>query len=456
MQLNRADVEWLLATLEHGRGPVDWNGEGQRNRKGLDLRGARLEGADLRQLPLAKLQGGLSVSEIPNVPGYKQKKASIYLMHANFSGAQLEGANLVGAQLEGAMFYSTQLEGANLVGAQLEGANFSAAQLAGANLFGVQLAGTTFYKAQLAGATLFRAQLAGVSLYEAQLAGASLCEAQLTGADLRGAQLTGADLRGAKLESVQLVATKLTSEQGVGPDIADASWAGTNLSVVTWSDMVMLGDEARARQWKDRNGNKKAQATRIKEYRDAMRATHQLAIVLQDQGLTTDASRFAYRAKMLERTVRRYELRSVTYYELERIIKEYPEYDLDVFKKKWTAKSIEKGLTRFFSALLSWLFSWFLFLIAGYGYRLRYCLMWYVFVVGGCTLAYLFMEPHYFTWWTALAESVNVFHGRGASPNLPQLAHPARFAALTIVEAWTGLVIEVVLVATLIQRFFGK
>lgn len=173
-----------------------------------------------------------------------------------------------------------------------------------------------------------------------------------------------------------------------------------------------------------------------------MRATHQLAVVLQDQGLTSDASRFAYRARCLERAVRYYELRTVAW--------------RDQKNKKATVSSMRKGVTRFFSILVGWLFSWFLFLLSGYGYRLRYCLLWYLLVVGGCAIAYMFLEPHYFTWWTALGESVNVFHGRGASPSLPQLAHPTRFALLTIAEAWAGLVIEVVLVATLVQRFFGK
>src|SRR5260221_1877063 len=47
--LGRADVEWLLATHESGgmRGPVDWSDEKQRERKGLDLRGAVLRGAEL-------------------------------------------------------------------------------------------------------------------------------------------------------------------------------------------------------------------------------------------------------------------------------------------------------------------------------------------------------------------------------------------------------------------------
>src|ERR1700694_5489944 len=32
-KLSRADVEWLLAIHENGRGPVDWSDESQRERK---------------------------------------------------------------------------------------------------------------------------------------------------------------------------------------------------------------------------------------------------------------------------------------------------------------------------------------------------------------------------------------------------------------------------------------
>ena len=53
IKLSRADVEWLLATHENGRGPVDWSDESQHARKGLDLRGADLHELDLSRLPLA-------------------------------------------------------------------------------------------------------------------------------------------------------------------------------------------------------------------------------------------------------------------------------------------------------------------------------------------------------------------------------------------------------------------
>jgi hypothetical protein len=59
MPLSRADVEWLLATHEDGRGPVDWAEAGQRTRVGLNLCGADLRRVDLRGLPLARLRAGL-------------------------------------------------------------------------------------------------------------------------------------------------------------------------------------------------------------------------------------------------------------------------------------------------------------------------------------------------------------------------------------------------------------
>ncbi len=90
MKLSRADVEWLLATHENGRGPVDWSDESQREREGLDLRAADLSRIDLRELPLACMRGGLTWEEwLHTTPEQR-----------NLAGLHLEGTDLRRAHLE--------------------------------------------------------------------------------------------------------------------------------------------------------------------------------------------------------------------------------------------------------------------------------------------------------------------------------------------------------------------
>jgi len=61
IKLSRSDIEWLLATHENGQGPVYWSDERQREREGLDLRGADLCHLDLHHLPLARLRACLKI-----------------------------------------------------------------------------------------------------------------------------------------------------------------------------------------------------------------------------------------------------------------------------------------------------------------------------------------------------------------------------------------------------------
>lgn len=66
-KLIRADVEWLLATHENGRGPVVWDEEKDKpeneRRTGLDLRGADLSNVNLAYLPLTCLRGALDMKK---------------------------------------------------------------------------------------------------------------------------------------------------------------------------------------------------------------------------------------------------------------------------------------------------------------------------------------------------------------------------------------------------------
>lgn len=122
VRLNRADVEWLLATHENGQGPVDWGNRGLLEREGLDLRGADLQGANLRRLPLTAMIGGLDWDAWVSATIEQREAATTNLKGAKLSFARLERAVLRGTHLEKASLYGTHLEGAYLYTAHLEGA----------------------------------------------------------------------------------------------------------------------------------------------------------------------------------------------------------------------------------------------------------------------------------------------------------------------------------------------
>lgn len=192
--------------------------------------------------------------------------------------------------------------------------------------------------------------------------------------------------------------------------LADVRWNSVNLAVVKWSEVIMLGDEYVAQQ--------------RSEYEEAVRANRQLATVLQEQGLNEDAARFTYRAQVLQRKV---------------------------FKLQ-----VREGQVRQLGAFL---FSLFLALLTGYGYRI-----WRIFAAYGLLIC-LFAIFYYFnlgsdhlTWYqqvyAALVVSITAFHGRTYAG---QYGGPGTvLGGVAALEGIFGLVIEGVFIAMLVQRFFGK
>lgn len=262
MKLKRADIEWLLATHENGRGPVDYHDPGQSERVGLDLRGADLSFTHLQKLPLARTIGDVSWRTWDRLTEKQHRMAAMQLQHADLKDAYLEGSSL---------------EYANLEGADLRGCHLEEVNLGSANMQGVYCEG-----AHLEGADLWYAHLRGAFLWRVHLQGARLFETYLDGAHLDGLELA--------------------DEKQVGPRLVDTHWEHANLSVVNWSQMRMLGDEYRARQ-KERDGKLKDRTLRLQEFEEAVRANRQLAVALQVQGLNEDAARFLYRAQILQRKV---------------------------------------------------------------------------------------------------------------------------------------------------------
>lgn len=122
IKLNRADIEWLLATHENEQGPVDWGNRGLLEREGLDLRGADLRGVNLRRLPLTAIIAGLDWDTWLSATAKQREAAATHFEKANLNFAHLERACLRGTHLEKSSLYGAHLEGAYLYTAHLEGA----------------------------------------------------------------------------------------------------------------------------------------------------------------------------------------------------------------------------------------------------------------------------------------------------------------------------------------------
>ncbi len=282
------------------------------------------------------------------------------------------------------------------------------------------------YNAHLEGANLGDAQLEEAVLERAQLKEAVLIGAHLERAHMGGAHLEQSLLMEAYLEKADLRSIHLGDEKQKSPLMADIHWNDTNLAVVKWSQIEMLGDEYEASQ-KTHNGKVKSREIRLEENDQAVRANRQLAIALQTQGLNEDAARFAYRAQVLQKRVYRFQI-------LQHGVK---------FRQR-------RGM------LGAWFFSWFLFLLAGYGYRPGRSVLWYLAVVFGFAVAY-FSFGHLPFLPDALVFSLTSFHGRGFFPGLGSensLHNP--LVVLAASEAVIGLFIEISFIATFTKRFFGS
>ena len=249
-RLSRADVEWLLTHHDDGRGPVVWSDRSERDRVGLDLRGANLSKVNLANLPLARLRAGLAPEDFQAVHGNQ-------LGLASRAAADLREADLFGAHLEGATLQWDHLEGASLELSHLDSANLE--------------------------------------------------DAYLTGTSLRRSRLHNASLRFAVFDVTSNInLAELKGDHGNATTVADTNWNGINLALIDWHNVRMLGDEQHARRNR-RDEIRKTSAERLLEYRRAVRANRQLSVALFAQGAVEEAAHSAYRAQRLQRVVFRRE-----------------------------------------------------------------------------------------------------------------------------------------------------
>jgi len=105
----------------------------------------------------------------------------------------------------------------------------------------------------------------------------------------------------------------------------------------------------------------------------------------------------------------------------------------------------------------SYLFSLFLAVLTGYGYRLFRIALAYVLanvLFGTLYWSLTIHHPHPINFWEALITSVQVFHGRIFNPFDLPLPDPR--VIISTVEAMVGLILEATFIAMLTQRFFNR
>jgi uncharacterized protein YjbI with pentapeptide repeats len=346
-------------------------------------------------------------------------------------GLDLRGADLRGVDLRhlplarlraGITWYDSEEtltpEHMQAGGAQLERANLREAHLEGAWLGHVNLHLSVLHHVRLETANLEEVNLTKAVLYQAHLENADLHRANLEDAYLFSANLVGAQLQGAFFNAGTTLENTVLGEQKIRfVSLAGAHWGGVDLSVINWRQVRWLGDEEQARQAKHADGTPKDRATRLQEYITAVRANRQVAVALSEQGINEEAMRFAYHAQQLQRRVHLWERQTGRY-----------------------------------------LFSLFLNILAGYGYKPLRCFIAYACTILIFAMAYYLLGPAsnvHLTLLDAIVFSMTSFHGRGFSPGQNiGLSNP--LSILAALEAFSGVIIELTLIATLTQRLFNR
>jgi hypothetical protein len=331
--------------------------------------------------------------------------------HGNRRGP-FDGITLSRADVHWLAEQSGRNEEGQVPNLHLEWADLSMAHLEGADLREAHLEGTNLYLAHLEDADLSKAYLEGANLYRAHLEGVDLYQAHLDSAELRRVWLDS---------KTMFNKTSLNSETRLG----DIQWGGVgavNLTQINWNQVPTLGDECGLHT-----------RSRLTDYEAAVRAYRQLAAQLRAQGLSEVADRFSERGQIRQRKL---------------LFRQF----LAGWRRPW----------RLPSDLLRWIFSWFLALLAGYGYHPGRSVFWYLATIFGFAFAFYHLGPTEgvpFSQLGAVVFSVTSFHGRGFFPG----GSPGRsltlddpVTVLAATEAVIGLLIEISFIATFTQRFFGN
>lgn len=498
IELTRADIEWLLATHENGLGPIDWNDQQQRNRDGLDLRGANLDRADLHGLPLARLRAGLTWEEWLSASLAQRLLAEVHLSEANLSKAHLEGSSLRQACLEGTNLSQCHLQNSDLSGVKLASSNFRQAHLEKADLFDAHLEHASLREANLEGANLSLAHLENTDLSLAHLEGADLRKSHLNNANLFKAHLEGTNLMDAYLQSAELGVAHLE-----GANLSEAHFEGANLSLAHFEGKNIPSiDLKRINYWIEDFPDVLEPADLRRAFFDA--ATNLQSVILGDEkfGFVSVADirwgnvnlavvdwtrvkklgdeRIACQMTTSTGTPKLKAFQLDDYHAAVRANRQlavlmqaqglnedathfaYRAHVLqrEVLRRQAFLRQIgqrQLGLRQRIRKFLAFFFSLILYLLAGYGYRTWRSLVAYICLISAFAATYFALGTTIsskLTWNEAIIVSITAFHGRGFFFN--QFAPGAPQATVAAFESILGLLIEIIFIATFTQRYFGK
>jgi hypothetical protein len=129
----------------------------------------------------------------------------------------------------------------------------------------------------------------------------------------------------------------------------------------------MRGGEQRARDPKTRIGITKSKRRRSRGYQSAMHAYRQLSVLLTEQGMSDEAAYFSYRERLLHRKVL---WLFIQWGNLER--QQDGLFQLTLMQK---LPELLQRVQKFGS----FIFSFFLDILAGYGYRPGRTVIWYLY-----------------------------------------------------------------------------
>jgi uncharacterized protein YjbI with pentapeptide repeats len=180
---------------------------------------------------------GADLTGSPSIPWAEEGVTHCWDEMPDFHGVDLAGARLEGAELE-----ETKFDGANLKGAHLRESKFQLASFAGANLDDADLYHANLTEANLEGASLQStflrdaflswANLRSACLREATLMGAQLIHTNCVEADLEEAKIGQADFSRAVMTGVDLTRAEISRSKLIGADLSHVKMHGALLDCV--------------------------------------------------------------------------------------------------------------------------------------------------------------------------------------------------------------------------------